>query len=323
MKYWLRTRWRVWLSLIFGGLMAIHPAAGEEPSRDLGPGWEPDFAALDETTLRAECERLDGSGSRVAAVAWAQLAARVPPSSQVLWRSARAHHRAGERLPLAARDERLRFYERALRAARRGRQLDPGCGECCLYEFAALGRIISIGGFASSATQLGEMASLVDVCTESPPTHADSARNQERANLWYGLAGYYRAVPDSRWLQLVTGARGDPRLALAYVERAVAAAPDRVDYQVELGASLLCLGEREGDTAARMRGAATLRAVATLSTHHGLDAIDRRHAETLLERPEHACGYSRDRWPYAPDAEHDWPGSNAVPLNASAAGAPR
>lgn len=313
MTSWLRRGRRGWLPGMLAGLLLAGGSGAE-------PGAPAELRSLSGPALRAECERLDALGDPAAGSRWEELAARGGRDSHALWRAARAHHRQGERLPLDARLERLTRYQRALANARRGRILDPRCGECCLYEFAALGRIVSIQGFASSAVHLREMSALVELCSATPPTHADSEHDQEHANLWYGLASYYRAVPDSRLLGALTGARGDPALAVSYVERAVATAPDRIDYQVELGASLLCFGERRADPAAQMRGMATLRAVGGMPIRQSTDEIDRMHAATLLARPDEACGYSRDRWPAAQEA---LAGNTSVPVNANASGAHR
>ena len=51
-------------------------------------------------------------------------------------------------------------------------------------------------------------------------------------------------VPEWWFLPIVAGVKGNKRQALDDIDRAVALHPDRIDYQVERGAILLCLGDR-------------------------------------------------------------------------------
>lgn len=244
--------------------------------------------------LRQESLRLEERAESAAAAA---LRSR-PVSRDVHthWRIARDYVGAGESARAQERERRLDLYRKAREWARRGRELDPGCTECCFYEYAALGRTASTVGVFSSMGRLREVAAVLEQCLEMPPTrtHADSER--ERGNLYLGASTFLRILPEGRWVQLLVGARGDSERAVEYGRLAVAISPTRVDYQVELGAGLLCLGRRRGDSVATREGLAVLEHARILPELRVTDSLDRRHAEMLMTRPGDACGYSRDGW---------------------------
>jgi hypothetical protein len=64
----------------------------------------------------------------------------------------------------------------------------------------------------------------------------------------------------------------------------------------ELGVTLLCKADRQGDDAALKRGLGVLtQAVAIpVAPGDGTAALDRRHSLMLIEDPSLACEYSRD-----------------------------
>ena len=88
--------------------------------------------------------------------------------------------------------------------------------------------------------------------------------------------------------------RGDKQRSLEYARKAVAISQGRVDYRIELGAALLCLGTTKGRSAAVEEGLRVLRDARDLPDYLRTDAIDKAHAVILLDAPEKACGFSRD-----------------------------
>ena len=101
-------------------------------------------------------------------------------------------------------------------------------------------------------------------------------------------------MPDWWWLRFFTGVRGDKEKSLSYARRAVEISSTRVDYRVELGAVLLCLGTANRDPSRLAEGKAVLEQARVLDDFLGTDVVDKEHAATLLETPDLACGYSRD-----------------------------
>jgi hypothetical protein len=209
------------------------------------------------------------------------------------WRIARDSLRAAEQLLPGETRRRKELYQEALDWAERGRALDPACGECCLYQFAARARLLAPAGALPSPASIRRVATILESCLEHPPTWRDGPGESELGNLYYGAATFYRRLPRSRWFQWVAGVRGDRERAVALGRRAVSLAPGRTDFLVELGASLLCLAAERDDPATRGEGIAWLERALELPARQPSDATDRRRARALLEDPARACGDSR------------------------------
>jgi tetratricopeptide (TPR) repeat protein len=275
---------------------ALAAAAAAEPSPEPAPTpWSapsPELAARFETAVRLE----DEERFLEAAEIFEKVAAALPSAGHPRWRAARAWVREAARLPLAEKERRLELFERADRAAREGVEREPGCAECHLYRFVALSRMATTQGIWSAARQAKEMTKVLERALELGPTHVDSAWNQEIANLHFAAGVLYRVLPDSSMAKAVLGVRGDPARALAHLRRAVEITPSRIDYRMELGATLLCLGSRGKQAGALEEGKAVLAAVETLPDRQWSDPVDRAHERVLRAEPARACGYGRDEW---------------------------
>jgi hypothetical protein len=103
-------------------------------------------------------------------------------------------------------------------------------------------------------------------------------------------------LPDSRVIEIAIGTRGDPKRSLELARRAVALSDQRIDYNVGLGASLLCAGQQGDREELVSEGRAVLQRVGDFHELMPTDSIDRRVARGLLAEPELACGHSRDDW---------------------------
>jgi tetratricopeptide (TPR) repeat protein len=220
----------------------------------------------------------------------------VPGSAFIHWRIARNYWRFAERLPMDDKQGRLGYFGRADDWAGRSLEIDEGCGECVLWKVAALGRLATTRGLFQAAGSASTIADLIERGIALNPDHSDDPRNVTLANLYYAGAAFYRIVPDWIWLRLVIGVRGDRQRALEYIHRAIEISEPRVDYQVELGAVLLCMGTEDAEVARVEEGREVLRAALALDDYQSTDHFDREHAAILLVEPGRACGYSRDGW---------------------------
>lgn len=235
-------------------------------------------------------ELLESSGR------YERIAELLPGSALIRWRLSRNYWRYAERLPLEDKRQRLHFFGLAMRWADQAIRVDDQCGECFFWKAASMGRLATTRGLVQAAGSASTIARLIDRGIELRPTHRDGPRNVTLANLYYAGSAFYRLVPDWWWLKLAIGVRGDRHRALDYIERAIAIGGDRVDYQVELGAVLLCIGSEEQDAARLEQGRAVLRRAAEIQDFQSTDRFDREHAALLLTDPGKACGYSRDGW---------------------------
>jgi hypothetical protein len=221
------------------------------------------------------------------------LAAELPENLHLHWRIARDSLRAAELLPLDEEKRREAFYEEALDWAQRGSSLDAGCGECCLYEFAARARLLAPAGALPSPRSLRRVATTLQRCLKYPPTWRDGPGESELGNLYYGAATFFRRLPRGRWLKWVAGVRGDRERAVALGRMALSLAPDRIDFHVELGASLLCLADERKDPEALAEGIAWLERAFELPERQPGDVTDRKRARAMLDDPTRSCDDSR------------------------------
>jgi hypothetical protein len=223
-----------------------------------------------------------------------RLAAARPESAFLAWRVARNHWREGERLPVDAKSERRAAFAQSLAWAERSLAREPDCGECLLWAVVARGRVATTQGVIASVPTVAPMAALIDRGIALQPATRDNEWNTTLGNLYYAASAFYRVAPEGAWVKWVIGTSGDKDRALDYIERAVAISPMRVDYRVELGVILTCIGAARGDAAVLERGRRELIAARKMPHLLGTDAVDQKNAGILLASPDRACGYQRD-----------------------------
>lgn len=225
-----------------------------------------------------------------------QLASRAPDLAYAYWKVARSYWRFAESLPTDAKDLRLPYFELAHAWATRGLDADADCAECMLWKFGAMGRIGTTRGVVRSLRMAPEMRDLIERGIALRPTYRDDSMNSTLGNLYYAGSVFYRVVPDWRWLEWLSGVRGDMDRSLEMIRQAVALDGDRIDYQVELGAVLLCYADRNDDAGARSEARRLLRRVPEMPRRIATDQVDTANAALLLDDPTLGCGYSRDGW---------------------------
>ncbi len=138
------------------------------------------------------------------------------------------------------------------------------------------------------------MAELIDRGIALQPSHTDGEYNSTLGNLYYASSNFYRTVPDWRILEWLIGVRGDKERALRDIRKAVEISDRRIDYRVELGATLLCLGSSKDDPGRVAEGIEVLEAAHTLEPILDSDPRDLAFARIMAREPEKACGFSRD-----------------------------
>jgi hypothetical protein len=260
--------------------------------------WYPGFAR--EESLRTAWVRALDHERRYdflkAAKTFENLIAEAPEEPHTYWRTARAYAWLAELTPASDVETRARYGTLAMAWADRGLAIDPGCGECCFYKYAGMGRVAMARGILSSMLWLKQISETLDRCMQIPPAFVHEPWNPELGNFYYAAAAFYRMLPDSRVLEISVGARGDPQRSLELSRRAIALAAQRIDYNVGLGASLLCVASTEDRDDLLREGRIVLQGVPEFRDLMPTDPLDRRAARRLLAEPERACGYSRDAW---------------------------
>jgi tetratricopeptide (TPR) repeat protein len=289
MRVW-GTGWSCALAAAACGLAVLGAADADPPAAIAALGLDPAQARLWSEGLALErSESFIASNQRYEA-----LAAAHPESVFLAWHVARNHWRYGERLPISAKEERRTAFARAFEWAKRSLARDPNCGECVFWTMVSMGRLATTEGAVASARMAAPIAALIDRGIALQPTSRDNEWNSTLANLYYAASAFYRVVPDWPGIGLLIGVRGDKDRALDYIERAIAISPMRVDYHLEHGIVLTCIGVERSNATALERGRRELERARTMPHHLGTDAVDQQNAEILLEKPELACGYQRD-----------------------------
>jgi tetratricopeptide (TPR) repeat protein len=225
-----------------------------------------------------------------------QIASALPDQAFIHWRISRNYWRHGESLPVASKAERRRTFQRAEEAADRALAIEPNCAECMLWKVAAMGRLATTGNPLHAAGKASKIARLLERGIELKPTHWDGELNSTLGNLYYSSAAFYRIMPDWFWLKWIVGVRGDKQKALEYIYKALELTDQRIDYQVELGAILLCIGAEERDPERIRRGGEVMAYASTLDPTFSTDRRDIELARVMVDDPAKACGFSRDGW---------------------------
>ncbi len=251
---------------------------------------DPSLASLWADSVEAEAT----GDSRRAAEIKRRILDLQPGDVHTSWRLARDLMVVGEAVPIEDKEQRLAIFEEARARAGAAAAADPGCVECCFYHFASTSRIATVKGAMRSVGLIKESGIELERCLAlEPSVWTDNEWNHERANLYYGAAVYYRMVPDTWWIERMLGFRGDKLAAVRLARQAADVVPSRIDYRVELGVALVCLGEAENDPAARAEGLTLLADLNELPTRMDTDALDRARAQAVRADPGIACDNAR------------------------------
>jgi hypothetical protein len=257
--------------------------------QDLPGMGDPGVRALWNEALRLESENQLLGSARV----FERISRRLPADATAYWRVARNYWRYGD--DQRARSARVKYFTLAEKWAGAALAIDPRCGPCYLHKFLAMASLATTQGIFTAIRHAGAMQRLLDRGIELQPTQADNEWNSTLGNLYAAASHFYRVTPESFWLELVVGVRGDRERALDYARRAHALAAERIDYTVALGAALLCLGREKNEPQLIGEGIATLRRVPALP-HLRADEDPRYEcqAAALIAHPETACSYTPD-----------------------------
>ena len=288
------------------GAADVDPSIGPVPVSALGPASQqaadprlPHLIGTEDPSTRALWLRgleLEDRGSRAEAIDVYQLIApRIPSSAQAQWRIARMHWLIGDLMPNNESQDSPSYdqYVLAEKWARRGLEIDSKCAECMLWLYAALGRITVCEGLLSGVKYVRTMSNLLDDGIALRPNYRDSDFNSTLGNLYYARAIFNRMVPDWWWLKILVGARGDKEQALEDIDDALALNGNRIDYQVEKGAVLMCLGTSKKRDYRIEQGRQVLREAMTFERRLETDKIDLMLARQMIENPANACGFTR------------------------------
>ncbi len=218
------------------------------------------------------------------------------PYRHAYWRTARAYWLAADSLELADRDRRREHLSRAIEFTDRGISVDPDCAPCMLWKFNSMGRRLQIDGIFSSVRNVRTMARLLDHGIALQPDFREGERSSTLGNLHYVSAVFYRVLPDWFWLKWIAGVRGDKQRALEHARTALALHESRIDYRIEVGSQLLCLGATKKDPKRLAEGRQALVEASTIQPRNLDDKKEIAAAHVMIAAPKRACTYAGAEW---------------------------
>ncbi len=222
-----------------------------------------------------------------------------PKDPRAYWMLAEANYDIGELLPEDDTTGRTALYEEMIALAERCvRDVDPNNGACWHFLATGKGRLSTTRGLVNSMFEAKSVEKAWQRAWELQPADVLPNGDPMTANIAYGLAVFYRLVPDAWIVKVLIGTRGDIDQSVEYARKAVALQPWRLEIQKELAMSLLCRGRRQKSAADHEEGMEILRKIVDgvfdKNDPRAFNIIDKRHAVEILDAPEKACGYSRD-----------------------------
>lgn len=250
--------------------------------------------------LVEKAEALWSSGEFAAAnAALDQRLAAAPGDAEAIWRRARNIYSEGELLSEqgAPAAERLAMYERMETLVKGGLEKNPGHGALLHWYGTAMGRKATAKGVLSSLFMADDIEDAWMGAANAGYTYR-SANNTSSlpGDVYFALGQFYRLCPDWTVVKLLTGTKGDIDKSISWLRKGVQDSPQRLEVQKELGVSLLCKAERDGDAASASEGRKWLDKAAALPVQKKTDEVDKRQIPVILAKPTEACGYSRDGW---------------------------
>lgn len=216
-----------------------------------------------------------------------------PDRPEAYWRLSRAYFVFSEHSDPDDKKGRLKYLAEAERYARMGLKADPDSGESWFFLTAALGRTATTKGILNALKATGDLERGFLAAAARKPKY-NFAGFATAGDTQCGLGIYYRLVPDWWIVKVLTGTRGDIDKAISHLRESIRYQPYRIEYNKELGISLLCRAHRQDSAADLKEGIDVLKKTLEMPTLLGTDDIDKRHIEELLKNPKRACGYSRD-----------------------------
>lgn len=224
-----------------------------------------------------------------------------PNNAEILWRQARDTYDRIEDTPRDKKPDKkalIELYRGIEAVADKCAQLEPQNGECYFWKGVGMGRRGTTQGILSSLGEAKDLeATLLKAEGLKPQYHSANGAANTLGDIYNALGQYYRVVPE--WLcnfpfKQAIGTCGDLNKSVDYNRKAIAREPKRIEYQKELGVSLICRGQKKDSAADVTEGKKVLTDLQALPDVKKTDPIDKQHAKEIIENQKLACGYSRD-----------------------------
>ncbi len=224
-----------------------------------------------------------------------------PNLAELYWRKARNEYDRIEDIPRdkkPSKDELIKRYRGIEALAAKCTELEPNNGDCYLWKGIGMGRRGTTQGILNSLTEAAELErNFLKAVSLKPQYRSANGAANSLGDAYNALGQFYRVVPE--WLctfpfKQIVGTCGDLAKSVAYQRKAVAREGKRIEYQKELGISLICDGQKHEKPQEVEEGKKVLNDLQSLPEFKKTDQIDKQHAKQILADPSLACGYSRD-----------------------------
>lgn len=219
-----------------------------------------------------------------------------PDDIDLYWHISRFLFEIGERYGRKDKTvDKNALYKEMVEWAEKGLEKDPEHPHLWFAKGVAKGRQSTTKGVLGMLWMLKGIEQAFLKVAESGYTYKSMGTGEHLPCHAYQTLGiFYRLVPDSWFVKLLSGTRGNLDKSLDWMEQANTCSPGRIGIMKELAISLQCIGTSRKDEESLKRGSDLLRQVLTMPSTTDTEVIDLKHVPMLLEDPKQACGYSRD-----------------------------
>lgn len=177
-------------------------------------------------------------------------------------------------------------------------KLEPKNAECNLMKGACYAMQASTWGISlQSLRACSPMEKALRKAMENPSDfrHQGVMPTKQIAQVFRGIL--YRIAPDSWWFGFLSGIRGNKRRAYEWTKAGYAGPMTKEPMvALEYAVSAICFGRDEKDAKKIDEGLSVLRAAEKVPARYPLDEFDLRNIRKILDRPDEACNYRRERF---------------------------
>jgi hypothetical protein len=219
-------------------------------------------------------------------------------NEDVYWMIARNYFYMGDSIPIEKnKDKKLEMYILCEKWARKGYEKDPDLADNPFFVAVGMAKQAETNGIISSIisdrTGPSKIEDFFQKSLAAKDFHEKTERTDTRAGAHMALCIFYRKIPDSSIVKIITGTKGDADKSVDHCRKALARFPKDIQSQKELGASLLCRGQRNDNDKDMQEGKSYLETLLKQKHEIELELIDQEDSRKLLLDPSLACGYSR------------------------------
>lgn len=221
-----------------------------------------------------------------------------PSHPDICWKISQNYYEMGERIDIKKdKAGKMTMYKKAEEWAQKGMKQNPNLADNAFWLAVALSQQAQTQGIISTLMNDRTLAKRIEQyylkAAGAKEFHYKDKNSNTVASANYALGIFYRKIPESSVVGMLMGTKGDIEKSVKYCRIAVKMFPGNIEFQKELGVSLLCYGTRREDPKATAEGKTVLNGVLKMKPETSLDRTDIGDAKRLLADPSLACGYSR------------------------------